>query len=234
MCVWPGRLFSDGVWCPLDDDDSGQLVVRSAQQTGVASCYAMRWDASRRLVVKADDSDAAQPLDELAFADLGDGLLLMQYEEQKHEDSGEPKLFILMAGMVHGEAFAILPLPGDEGVVAQAAHYPGIAFATRHIAFMTPSLPPDAPEGAQPPPSPHHYISDGDPADIRSLSRDLVIGMLRKVVAEAEGEKPLPDHGVFVPVLIRAERGPPDHPPTPHQQRDLAALMDRLLALADR
>ena len=224
--------FPDGVYCGLDDDEDGLLVIRSAEEEGDNNCAALTWDASRRLFIMTDESDDAKAPGKLALADLGDGLLLLQFEERPEDDLSE-KPWSLMVGMVQGDFIGILPLVSDQRAVDLAASYPSITLSKHHIPFMTPSVPADAPPGIEPPQSAHHYVSAGAPEDVRSLARDIALMMLRAIVAEANNKGPLPAHGAFLPGLVRVEAGVPDHPPSPAQMRDIDALMAKLRVLAE-
>jgi len=230
--------FADGEYCGLDDDEDGQLVVRSAEADDDNNCAAFTWDAARRVFVLSDESDETRDIyavvkpGELAIADLGDGLLLLQFNNQEAEQDPDTSWpFMLMAGMAHGDAIAILPLPSDERVVTYAASYPGVRPSPQQNRTMGPPVPDDAPADATPASPDRFYISGGAPEDIRSLARALIVGGMREMTTKADEREPLPAHGVFTPVLVRAEAGRPDHPVSAGQQRDIDWLMAKLRAL---
>lgn len=186
--------FADGVYCGLDEDeeDDSKLVVRSLTEEGDSACTTWTWDAGRRLFVVAGETDGFLKTGDVAIADLGDGLLLMQFPETKPEDEEadeKPWAFLLWIAMGEGEAVALVPLPSSEEVRARASAYPGIVFSA----------------------------DEDDPAPAPEPPQD----------AAEDAEVIAPP----APVMVRAEAGAPDHPPTPEQLRDIDALMKRFLAL---
>lgn len=225
--------FPDGVYCPLDADEAGQVMVQGRDEQGESDCATLTWDPSRRLLVVVEEGEKDKPT-ELAMADLGDGLFLMQFDLENGADSERPYSFGIVTGMAHGAAIAFLPLPSNEKVAALAARYSGLTIATHTLSgpFMTPTLPPDAPEGAElPPPTIVHYVSAGSPADIRSLTRDLTLDTLREFVSKLAEEGIAADHGI--PTLVRDTAGAVDHTLTGEQKRDIDVLLAKLLALKD-
>jgi len=230
--------FADGVYCGLDDDeaDNGKLVVRTTTEEGDSACTTWTWDAVRRVFVVTGESGGLLNGGDIAVAELGDGLLLMQFPQAKPEDdeAEKPWAFLLWIAMDEGEAVALVPLSSGEEVRARASAYPDIVFS-RHGEEPAPA--PEPPEDASEevaliaPPAPVYYISAGDPEDIRTLARDIIVGGMRDFAAKPAEERNLPEHGVIAPVLVRDTAGIPDHPPTAKQLRDVDALMKKLLAL---
>lgn len=227
-------VLPDGVYCSLDKaEEDGSLIVLSADNEGESNCAAITWDAASRRFTMSDESGRTPGVSHLGFADLGGGLLLLQFDDQRAAgESDKPWRFTLMAGVAHAGAIAILPLVVNEETLELAARYPSITFGAHPIPFMTPVLPEDAPEDAEPPEIPPNYIDNGKPEDIRSFARDIAVMMLTRVAQGAKDEGIALDQELVFPTLLRDEAGQPDHPPTPAQQRDLDALAKKVAALA--
>lgn len=233
--------FADGVYCGLDEDeeDDSRVVVRSAPKEGDSACMGWTWDATRRLFVVTKLGDGIINAGDLSVAELGDGLLLMQFPETKPEDEEadeKPWAFLLWVAMAEGEAVALVPLSYGEEVRTRASAYPGIVFsADEEDPAPAPKPQQDAAEDVEviAPPAPVYYISAGDPQDIREFARGIIVDAMRAVAAAPEEERNIPEHGAVAPVMVRAEAGAPDHPPTPEQLRDIDVLTKRFLALGE-
>jgi hypothetical protein len=224
--------FADGVYCALERDADGGRVVKSADADGENNCASFAWEASRRAFV-VTDSEGEKPPEDVAPADLGGGLFLLQFRVAETERSEKPFSFLFMAGMAQGEALAVLPLGFDEHTAAMAGRYPGIQLSTYQVASPFPPVPAEEGDIAEPAEVDTHkafYISGGSPPDIRALVRDIALYSVGWSVREArEKSAPLAD---AVPTLVRDVAGAADHPPTQAQRDDIRRAMAKLQALA--
>lgn len=222
--------FPDGVYCGLDRKEDGGLVVLSAEEDGDNNCIALKWDSESRLFIISDESGRAPETGQLAFADLGDGLLLMQFDEPSVDGSLEkPWRFTLMAAVAHGEAVGILPLVVNDETIPLAARYPGLVIETYGAPAAKPRSPEDAPEETLPLLPPTRYIASGAPEDIRNFVWDIMQLMFQRASPERQ-LSPYDDPGL--PTLVRDRAGQPDHPPTPAQLSDIMMLHSKLERLA--
>lgn len=218
--------FADGEYCNTAADEAGELMVQRPDEDNEDACATFTWDASQRLFVMRDNLGKEG---EFKLVALGDGFFMVQLPAGETEDDS-PFAFLLMAAVTQGDAAAILPLPDGEEIVPFAARYPGLALST-YEPSRPPFTTPVAPEGGEPlPPEPDHfYVSAGSPAEIRDFVRDILREGIRKGPASRADEgRVWKGEGL----IVRDQPAPADHAPSPAQQRDIDALVARLMALS--
>lgn len=222
--------FAAGVYCGLGKAEEGGLLVKSGAGDGENNCATFRWDGARRVFRIEDPTGEASPMD-LALANMGGGLFLMQFPNPE-KDAPFPYLF--MAGVAHGEAVAVLPLPSDIRVSEVARRHPRVKLSAHHSSNPLLSFTDEAVGGGRtepvPVPNPDiYYVSGGSPADVRRLVRDVAIDLIGEMAGKA-GETGLRiEDGV--PTIVRDRAGADDHALSAAQRRDVDALTTKLRAL---
>ena len=156
--------FPDGIYCGLDDDTDGRILVLSDDRDGKDNCEFLRWNGAER-VVTFPERTGERDIGVFGLAEAGDGLFLVQQHLGGDENSDRPYSFMLTAGAAHGDAVAFLPLVFNKDMIAMAAVYPGLTISSHTSSFMTPPLPLDAPADVAPPPpnADVYFVSDGSP-----------------------------------------------------------------------
>lgn len=221
--------FADGVYCALARDADGGPVVKSGDADSEKNCATFIWQASRR-AFEVTDGEGEMPPEDIAPADLGGGLFLLQFYTAEADRGDKPFSFQLMAGMAQGEALAVLPLGFDDRAAAMVARYPGVQLSTYEVGSPFPPAPVEADGVAEPvAPQKAFYISGGSPADIRALVRDIALYSVGWTAREAE-EKGVPLADGIV-TFVRDVAGAADHPPSAIQRDDITKTMAQLQAL---
>lgn len=220
--------FADGLYCNVTKDEDGELRVSGEDGDRSNGCSTFTWSAAQRLFVMRD---AWGKETELKLVDLGDGFFLVQMPTLSSARDGEtPFAYTLMAGAIEGDVLLGLPLPSNDKVLPFAARYPGLTLSTYKLSSSFPFLAPEPIDGAEPPPPEPDgvYISAGSPADIRDLARDLVDWVLKGIPTSQDNRDWREWKGDGL--AVRVQPSQPDHAPSAAQQRDIDAMVAKILA----
>lgn len=218
--------FRDGVYCRLTKDDGGELRVPGQSGENANECSSFSWDAARRLSVQRDAEGNEK---ELKLVDLGDGFFMMQLPAT-YGDDDRPFAFTLWAGVAKSDAFVIIPISYGEELAPVGARHPGVTFSIYKPPQQSPPEPAQTPDGLKVEPLVDNpdvfYISAGAPADIRDLVRDIIDAGLKMNAPPPEEARKWKGEGM----MVRDVPSQADHPPSAAQQREIDAIVGKLLA----
>lgn len=218
--------IAEATYCGLKLGDDGAFLVRGDTADDENNCAVFGWDEHERLV-GAVDPDGNEPAITFAPVDLGNGLFLIQVALTEDQRDGDPFAFTLMAGVANHGAIAFVPLPTNGKIGDEVISHPGVTFS-RHASRAPVAYDDATGETIRAPDI--VYISAGSPADIHDLARDLFERMVRDLAAKAVSQG-YPT-GAGIPMFVRSEDRTEDRKPSAAQQRDIDALREKVLALA--